>query len=268
MEAQLSLSNIIQLIKQNTSEEDNIPKLALKEAVVNLVATQPITKGNFVNNSQIKYWKHYNIVDGKISPSCFKRSFLAEFCESDTADLFFKQKFKIFQEKWYKKHGWYLFLPLKKGDEHFLDTLRIPTKESQQEFDTLIQAMAKIIIDSINVKEIKKELIKDTDTEEIKSKIKPDLILITKGENKDGSIPILKKYLAQIHNVQFPEMESFLRNLQRLRSSGSAHRKGKGYEEAKKKFLLENNFKEVFEKILIECIRMLNTLSNKEYMIL
>lgn len=212
-----------------------------------------------------KYWKQYNIVDGKISPSCFKRSFLAEFCDPDTADLFFKQRFKIFQERWYKKYGWHLFIPLKKGDEHFFDTLRIPTKESQQEFDNLIQAIAKIMIDSINVKEIKKGLIKDTDDEEIKSKIKDDLILITEGENRDKSIGILKKYLAQIHKVQFPEMETFLKDLQKLRSSGSAHRKGEGYEEVKKKFSLENNFKEVFEKILIECIKILTTLMNKKY---
>ncbi len=215
-----------------------------------------------------KYWKIYNIPDGKMSSSSFKRNFMAEFCDPDTADLVFKQKFKIFQENWHKKYGDYLFLPLKKEDEHCLGALRIPTKESQQEFDEMVLFVNKIIIDSINVKEIQKDLIKDTDSEEIKSKIKQDFILITTGENKDKGINILIKYLAQVHKVQFPEMKTFLKNLQKLRSTGSVHRKGDDYEEAKKNFQLNGNFIEVFEKILIECISILNTLSSKKYGIL
>ena len=60
-------------------------------------------------------------------------------------------------------------------------------------------------------------------------------------------------------------MVDFLRNLQSLRSTGSAHRKGDNYEEAKKKFGLNNNFKEVFENILVECIKIINTLSSEKY---
>ena len=215
-----------------------------------------------------KYWKLHNIPDGKMSASSFKRNFMAEFCDPNTADLVFKQKFKMFQENWHKKYGEYLFLPLKKEDEHCFGTLRIPTKESQQEFDEMVLFVNKIMIDSINIKEIKKDLIKDTDPEEIKSKIKEDFILITIGGNKDKKIDILMKYLAQIHKVQFPEMKIFLKDLQKLRSTGSAHRKGDGYEDSKKKFQLNRNFKEVFEKILVECITILNTLSNKKYGIL
>lgn len=233
----------------------------------NIVAVFLGDLGHLSNDEQ-KYWKLYNISDGKISASSFKRNFMAEFCDPDSADLFFKQAFKMFQENWHKHFGWYLFLPLKKGDEHFFDTLRIPTKESQQEFDGLVQSITKIMIDSINTKEIKKFMVKDTDTEESKNLVKKEFVLITQGENKDPPIDILMKYFAQAHKVQFPEMKVFLKNLQKLRSTGSAHRKGDDYEKIKEKFKLDNNFKETFEKILIECIKILNTLSNKKYGIL
>ena len=106
----------------------------------------------YLNIKEQKHWKLFNtITEGKMSYTCFQRNIMAEFCNPDSADLFFKQKFKTFQEKWYKKYGWYLFLPLCPEDEHHYQTLRIPTKESQQELDSLIQSLAKLTVDSLNL---------------------------------------------------------------------------------------------------------------------
>ncbi len=214
-----------------------------------------------LSSKEQKHWEQYNITDGKISRSCFKRSFEAEFCDPDTADLVFKQKFKIFQENWHKKYGWHLFKPLIKADEHYFQTLRLPTKNSQQEFDGLVLAVTKIIIDSINVRKMKERMVSEDSGEYFKKLIKDEFVL-KKG---DKSIEVLKKYLSQKHTVQFPEMVSFMKNLQELRSSSSAHRKGKKYEKIKKKFGLSNNYQTVFKNILIEGIKILNTLSNKKY---
>ncbi len=218
-----------------------------------------------LNNKEQKHWKQFNILtEGKISHTCFQRSFMAKFCDPDSADLFFKQKFKIFQEKWHEKYGWYLFLPLSPEDKHHYQALRIPTKESQQEFDSLIQSLTKLTVDSLNVKELKKDLIKDTDDAKLKDTVKGEFVLLTDVQNQDNKIEIFRKYLAQKHHVLFPDISDFLKSLQGLRSSGSAHRKGDAYEKSKKKFGLNNNFKEVFEKILVECIKTLNTLSNQK----
>lgn len=218
-----------------------------------------------LSNKEQKHWKNYNIViDGKISHTCFQRGFMAEFCDPDSADLFFKQKFKIFQTNWHKKYGWHLFLPLNSEDEHHFTTLRIPTKESQEEFDYLISSITKILIDSVNVQELKIDLVNETSDSTQRKKVNSDFIL----KEDDKSLEILRKYLAQNHNLQFPEMFQFLRDLQSLRSSGIAHRKGNNYESVKKKFGLNNNFKEVFEKILINCIHILNTLSTDKYNLL
>jgi len=215
-----------------------------------------------LSNKEQKHWKQHNtITDGKMSQSCFQRGFMAEFCDPDTADLYFKQKFKVFQEKWYTKYGWHLFLPLNKEDEHYYQTLRIPTKESQKEFDELVQALAKIIIDSINIKELKKNLVSEESEEDVRKSVKSEFLL----KKNDQSIEVFKKYLVQNHNFYFPDMFCFLKSLQDLRSTGSAHRKGDNYENTKKKFGLNNNFKDVFENILTECIKIVNTLSGKKY---
>ena len=224
--------------------------------------------GHILDKEQ-KHWKQYNIIDGKMSHTAFKRNFEAKFCDPEVADLLFKQKFRGFQKQWHKKHGWYLFLPLSSEDKHNYKTLRLPTKQSQQEFDSLIQSLTKLTVDSLNEKKLKENLIKDTDEDKLKNSIKKEFILITDKDKRDRKIDIFRKYLAQEYNLQFPELFEFLKDLQKLRSAGSAHRKSrkKGtYQNIKRKFGLdENNFIEVFEKILIRFIWVLNTLSDKKY---
>jgi hypothetical protein len=52
-----------------------------------------------------------------------------------------------------------------------------------------------------------------------------------------------------------------LRNLQDLRSAGVAHLKGTRYEKVKKEFSIgQKDLPQVFDDILIKCIRTLNTL--------
>jgi predicted DNA-binding transcriptional regulator YafY len=59
-------------------------------------------------------------------------------------------------------------------------------------------------------------------------------------------------------------MIQFMRDLQALRSTGVAHRKGENYQKIKKGFdLNDDNFKETFDEILIKSIRILNTLKTK-----
>jgi len=108
---------------------------------------------------------------------------------------------------------------------------------------------------------MKELLVSENSSEADKQKFDSELLL----KKDDKSIEVFRKYLAQVHNLQSREMISFLKNLQKLRSCASAHRKGNDYEKIKKIFNLSDNYKEVFEKILIECITMLNTLSNKKY---
>jgi hypothetical protein len=189
------------------------------------------------------YWKGFNIATkGKISHTAWKRGIEGEFADPEKSDLFFKQKYTIFQEEWERKFGWKFFRPLNKEDEHHFKTLRIPLTNEQKEFDEQVLSLVKIFIDSLNEKELEKGL----------STIKKD----AKGIDKLGEF--LKK-----KGLRFEEMFEFLRNLQDLRSTGVAHLKGSKYQKVKQVFSIgQKDLSQVFDDILIKCVRTLNTLES------
>lgn len=168
--------------------------------------------GRDLSYKEQQYWKSYNLIpEGGYSHTTFKRWIDGEFADSDREDLIFKSKFEYFRNKWYEKYQWDLFNQLPKKDFHHFSTLRIPLTENQSEFDTQVISLTKLIIDSINEKAIKKYI---------------------QIEDKDKGITKLEKYFQfrQFSNFEFHI--HFLRELQNLRSTGSAHLKGKNYEKA------------------------------------
>ena len=187
-----------------------------------------------------QHWRLHNIIKGNISETSFKRDFKAEFCSPTEPALFFKERFAVFRKGWKEKLGWNLFKSLNKKDEHHIKTLKVPDNE-QKEFDEVILSLNKILIDSLNVSEMKKSLIFEKD---------------------DKSISILEKYLKQRHNFNSTQMFNFFKSLQNLRSRGSAHRKGSDYNKIYEKFD-KGDFSKTFKNILIQSITMLNTIENK-----
>jgi hypothetical protein len=188
--------------------------------------------GRDLPEQEQNHWLQYNIATSeKLSTVAFKRDFLCMFAESDMSDLQFKAGYKNFQKKWHQNFSWDLFLPLADSDEYNLKLLRIPLTESQEEFDHQVLSLVKTIIDSLNEKEIVKQL---QNSSELK-----------------GGISKLERWLSEQGIPDFEPHIKFLRNLQELRSTGTGHRKGKGYEKIKQEFGLSgNNFAEVFDHIL------------------
>lgn len=201
--------------------------------------------GHLHNKEQI-YWKSFNVAhQGRVSGTAWKRGFKAEFADPEQPDLYFKYKFGIFQEAWHKKYGWYLFKPLSKGDEHHMKSLHTPATNDQKEFDAQILSLTKIMIDSLNEKELMKGL------------------TITKKSPK--GLYKLEAFLLS----KFPPFKGlleFLRKLQSLRSLSVAHRKSEkkvDYKKVREFFEMEKkDLPEVFEEIIIKAIWTLNTLEN------
>lgn len=189
------------------------------------------------------YWKSFNVAHkGGISHTAWARGFKAEPTDPERSDLFFKHKFQSFLEAWEKKFGWKLFLPLAKEDEHHFKTLRVPLTNEQKEFDEQVLSLTKILIDSLNEKELSKRL------------------TISK-ENPRG-IDKLETFLGS-KKVSSPEMIEFLRDLQSLRSAGVAHLKRSNYEKIKKDFSIgKKELSKVFDDILIKAIWTLNSLES------
>jgi hypothetical protein len=156
------------------------------------------------------HWKQFNVApEGGISATNYKRSFLAEFADPESADLAFQHEYVRFADDWSKQQGWDLFLPLDRADEHLLDTLHVPVTNSQAELDAQVLTLTKLLIDSLN-------------EAEIEARAGP-------GEKGEKGITKFDRFLKKNGFEQADGVIHFLRVLQSLRSAGSGHRKGSRY---------------------------------------
>ena len=178
------------------------------------------------------HWKQYNIAtDARLSTNAVKRDFLC--AQPEISDLKFKSNFKQFVNTWREQYQWDLFLPLSQNDEYNFKTLHLPITDGQEEFDHLVLSLVKTMIDSLNEKEIVKQFKNPTDLK--------------------GGISRLEYWLSELNFPDYQQQIKFLRNLQELRSTGTGHRKGKGYEKAAGVFGLNtDNYVDVFDRILLQ----------------
>lgn len=192
--------------------------------------------------SEQQYWRSFNVKpDGTFSEVTLKRGFAAEWTDPSMKDLAFKGKFERFQEIWRNKCGWDLFLPLAEKDEHYFKKIRVPLKESQSEFDDLVLAITKVLIDSLNEEKIQ---------EYLPSKL-PD----------ERGISKLERLLGENEVSNFEEHIVFLRRLQNLKSTTASHRKGEKYLKAANEWGIgRRRYSDVYCDILDHAIRFLEFL--------
>ncbi|WP_144034003.1 hypothetical protein SPSIL_050180 [Sporomusa silvacetica DSM 10669] len=164
--------------------------------------------GNELSIKEQRYWKSFNVPpEGYISEVNFRRSFLAEWTNPQQSDLVFKSTFEQLFGAWESCFGWPLFKSLSTEDEHNFKALRIPLTNDQAEFDQQVLSLAKVLIDSINEKQIEPFIEKDSNT---------------KGISK------FEKFLQVQSWTGYEEHIKFLRSLWDLRL-GAGHRKGDPY---------------------------------------
>jgi len=190
------------------------------------------------------HWRTYNIPpQGGVSETYFKQQILAEFSDSDRPEHLFVRKYRSLQKECADCLGWQLLLPLSAGDEHYLKCMRIPATDEQREFDELVLGLSMLLIDSLNEKKINKYIPND-DRQGIK-----------------GSISRLEAALVA-NDIQAREIHiEFLRKLQNLRSSSSAHRKGSNYKKIANEFGINNqNLRSVFAGIIEKSLKFLDFL--------
>ena len=186
--------------------------------------------------SEQEHWCLYNIPPiGGVSKTYFARQIESQFANSDRPEHVFKRRYDDLQKVSQTHLGWQWLLPLHQADAHHLQSLRIPATDEQQDFDGMVLSLVKILIDSLNEKSLRK------------------LIAVEKQEefkNKSG-LALLGAAL-HLNDLEGADVHiAFLRKLQNLRSSGSAHRKGKGYSKIAEYFDIENqSLRHVFANIL------------------
>lgn len=187
------------------------------------------------------YWRTFNIPPaGGMSKTAFRRSFMAEFANPDRKDLLFKHELSLFNTDWRTKYGWDLFKPLAEADKHCFKSLRIPATDQQNEFDAQIMNLTKVLVDSLNEAEIEKHVASVPDQ---------------KGIGKFEAYLEAKGISGAARHIEF------LRDLQALRSSGAAHRKGRNYEKVVRKIgLHEQDPRKVYEDLLAKAVELLGAL--------
>ena len=190
------------------------------------------------------HWRSHNkIVDGHLSKAKVDRDFYAKWSISEAPDIIFMSTYRNVVEKSNKILGWSIWLELSDEDIYNFDLMRVPLRESQEEFDSLVLSMVKVLIDSLNEKQILKR--------------------IQKKDDLKGGISKLEKWFDEKGLIGFEVQIKFLRNIQELRSAGTGHRKGKGYDKIKAVFGLSgNNYKAVFTQILKDATEYLRYVEN------
>ena len=191
------------------------------------------------------HWRTYNVAPvGSISEVYFQRQFQQRPMNTDQPDLLFKRRYRELREASQNHLGWQILQPLHPDDEHHFQALRNPATDEQQDFDNLVLSLTKILIDSLHVKRLN-SLLSDEHKEGL-------------GQ---GGIAHLEAVLASRNIEGAAEHIAFLRNLQSLRSSSSAHRKGSKYKKIAKQFGIESqNLRDVFAGILWQALNFLKFL--------
>ena len=173
------------------------------------------------------HWKSFNVLpprNGFYSITTFSRWFdaIPTNC-SEAPDLIFKQLYTQVNDRWRMKYGWSLFKELAADDQYHFETLHLMGQENdQKEFDGLIQSITKLLIDSLN----EKQLVKAIDS------TKPDVLRFLSERNIkelkpsyiQGGITKFECFLIS-EGLLDSSVVKLLRKVQDLRSSTVAHRK-------------------------------------------
>lgn len=199
---------------------------------------------NLPSEQEQHYWRGFNkALDAKLSTTKFKRDFMALPASSQSQDFVFKNTYVKTNRQFAEKAGWPLFLELDEQDRYNFEGLRIPINNSIVEMDMLVLSLVKVLLDSLNEKEIVSHL---TGT----------------YEKLVGSIAKLEVWFQEKQLTGYQDHIKFLRNLQELRSSGTGHRKGKSYQKISKVFdIQKENYTETFSNILESATLFLNYIS-------
>ena len=214
-----------------------------------------------------QHWKQYNIVppaDASISETTQKRWFEGEPCDTSNApDHLFKFQLHKTNDLWKQKFGWELFKPLAKKDQHHLESLHtMSVRDNDKEFDALIQSVTKIVIDSLNEKEITKAT--DDSNNDVASFLKSKDCSAAK--DLKGGIAKFEALLISLGQSNTDIIVQF-KDIQELRSTTVAHRKSSNPD--KKQLELFARFEldklsqqEAFNKILLRLIDNLKVLQS------
>jgi hypothetical protein len=190
------------------------------------------------------HWRSHNIAPvGSMSETFVNRQLNCVATDSDRPEHVFHQRYHDLAEACTEKLGWRMLLPLASEDEHHFQCLRVPSTDEQKDFDDLVLSLTKLLVDSLNEKEL--------------NRLRPT----EQAEDVKGSISRLEAACKARGVPHFEPHIEFLRKLQNLRSAGSAHRKGSNYQKIAEEFKVDSqSLRTVFGGIMRKALEALDFL--------
>jgi len=190
------------------------------------------------------HWRSYNIPPtGSMSETFIRRQLLCQCTASNRPEHEFSRLYERLSTACDESIGWRLLLPLTDEDLHCLQVIRVPSSDEQKDFDDLVLALTKILVDSLNEEKLK-ELLPKEGRDSIK-----------------GSISRLEKVCETRAVKGHEDHIRFLRRLQSLRSEGTAHRKGSNYRRTTKELGIDSlSLRTVFQDLLVKAVDLLQFL--------
>jgi hypothetical protein len=166
------------------------------------------------------HWKAHNTPPlGGWSNTTMRRWFDAEFAESARIEDDFRLAYENLRDVSTRVLGWSILKPLHEDDRHRWTSIHVPTKNEQQEFDSVITSLVVVVVESINTKEMKKLIPKDYNATLDKDAL-------------TGSLKVLDHVMLS-HKVEGAGSHvSILRSLQAYRSKAGAHKRGSDWRQA------------------------------------
>jgi len=162
--------------------------------------------GRDIPSSQRTHWLAYNIPpSGSMSESNFRRAFFAQSVETESEEHLFKHAYQTCKDTWFNTWGWDLYREPSGIDQQIIRRLRIPLNESDTEFSAQLLDLAKLLVDSLNEREITRDL--------------------EKIEN-EKSLGKFERFLKKQEYVEVERDMALLRHIQTLRSKIAAHTSG------------------------------------------
>lgn len=197
--------------------------------------------GRDIPSSHRDHWRAYNIPPvSKMSESTFRRSFLAQFAETENPEHLFKNAYLAIQRAWIENWGWGLYREAEGSDAELIQRVRIPLNNTDTEFEAQLLSLAKLLVDLLNESAIAKGLppIKDE-----------------KGISK------LKRFLEARGYEHVDRDIGLLRRIQSLRSRIAAHTSGSSGQAFLAEELDGLSKPDFVEKLMREATQMFTDLS-------
>ena len=167
-----------------------------------------------------EHWRSYNIApDGVPSRTFYTRNIRAWFADPTMPDRRLKMLYPRTNDEWSKRYNWPLWHKPEPADEYVMRQLHVCLDENQSEFDQQNGLLAKVMVDFLNVANIRN--------------------LLKTSDPPDHGLNGLEAFLLRIGFSEAAIRIEPLHVIQNLRSAGAAHKKGKRYAAALKRGGLE-----------------------------